>query len=425
MKNCLRRNGSALRRKRSRPVLKRLIKYCDKMFGLSDKIDCISDTREEPRIPTGVFVRAGLVMFWLRLGSLNALSGSAGSMFWKEWLGDDLPSATSMGRVYSKIVCDGYREALHHAYTRLKRNKSLPGIGGIDAAVLDGHESSSSYLRHCEGCLERTVHTVNGDRIQYYHRNVTIMIVGEKFRYLLDAEPQKPGEDEVATALRLLDRVLKVYPRAFQLVVGDALYSQARFVNFLRAHNKHVLTVLKDDRRELYKDAMPIFATQKPKPGKHKSSVCRWWDEEDFLSWDGVKCGIRVVRSVEKTRTKRQATGEVYIRESEWLWATTLPKALVPTALVVRLGHARWDVENYGFNHLVNAILADHVYRHHPTAIEAFCLASFLAANLILAFFAFNVKTQHSPRARTLACWARILSAELFIGVAPGVRCPP
>src|SRR5580704_13698750 len=108
------------------------------MFGLSDKIDCISDTREEPRIPTGVFVRAGLVMFWVRLGSLNALAGSAGSEFWKEWLGDDLPSATSMGRVYAKMVCDGYREALHDVYTRLKRNKSLPGIGGIDAAVLDG-----------------------------------------------------------------------------------------------------------------------------------------------------------------------------------------------------------------------------------------------------------------------------------------------
>jgi hypothetical protein len=393
------------------------------MFGLSDSIDRISDTREEPRILTGVFVRAGLIMFWLRLGSLNSLAGSAGSTFWKEWLDDDLPSATSMGRVYAKMVCDGYREALHDVYTRLKRNKSLPGIGGIDAAVLDGHESSSSYLRHCEGCLERSVH---GDRTQYYHRNVTIMIIGEKFRYLLDAELQRPGEDEVGAALRLLERVLKVYPRAFELVVADALYSQARFVNFLRAHNKHVLTVLKDDRRELYKDAMPIFTSQKPKPGKHKSSDCQWWDEEDFLSWEGVKCSIRVVRSVEKTRTKRQTTGEAHIKEGEWLWATTLPKALVPTDLVVRLGHARWDVENYGFNHLVNAILADHVYRHHPTAIEAFCLAAFLAVNLILAFFTFNVKHQHLPRTRTLACWARILSAELFIGIVPlSVRYPP
>jgi len=36
----------------------------------------MSDMREEPRIPTAVFVRAGLVMFWLRLGSINMLSSS-------------------------------------------------------------------------------------------------------------------------------------------------------------------------------------------------------------------------------------------------------------------------------------------------------------------------------------------------------------
>jgi hypothetical protein len=60
-----------------------------------------------------------------------------------------------MGRVYAKISCEDYRDALHDVYTCLKRNKALPGIGGFDAAVLDGHETNSSYLRHCKGCLER------------------------------------------------------------------------------------------------------------------------------------------------------------------------------------------------------------------------------------------------------------------------------
>lgn len=387
------------------------------MFALSDSINAISDTREKPRIPTAVFVRAGLAMFWLRLGSINMLCGSAGSPFWKQWLGDDLPSARSIGRVYAKVSCDDYREALHDVYTRLKRNKALPGIEGFDLSVLDGHESNWSYQRHCKGCLERS--TAKANRVQYYHRNVTIMIVGERYRFLLDAEQQRPGEDEVTTALRLLERVLKVYPRAFKLVIGDALYSQARFINFLRANNKHVLTVLKDDRRQLYKDAMPLFDSQKPERGKHKSSDCQWWDEEGFHSWDGLKSGIRVVRSVEKTRHKSQATGETVTTQGEWVWATTLPKAIAPTALVVRLGHARWDIENYGFNYLANAILADHVYKHDPNAIEAFCLAAFLSVNLLLAFFTFNVKLQRSSRPRTLCFWARILSAELFIEIVP------
>jgi hypothetical protein len=400
---------------RGKAILRRLLRYAEKIFHLSDRVIAqVSDSREAPRIATESFVRAGLVMFWLRLGSLNALAGTAESSFWKKWLGRDLPSSTSMGRVYSKMVNDGYRTALRNVYTTLKRNKAFRGIGGIHAAIIDGHERTSSYLRHCDGCLERVKHTVNGDRIQYYHRDVTIMIAGERYRYLLDVEPQLPGEDEVAAAKRLLERVLTDYPRAFQLVIADALYGQAPFINFLRSRRKHVLIVLKDERRELYQDVVPLFNSQKPKIGRHRSSDCLWWDEEGFSSWDGLNESLRVVRSVEKTRIKRQATDEIELKESEWLWLTSLPQAMVSTDLVVRLGHARWDVENHGFNHLVNAILADHVYKHDPIAIEAFALLSFLAVNLLLAFFTFNVK-EPSSRSRTSSYWARVLSAEIHI----------
>jgi hypothetical protein len=175
-------------------------------------------------------------MFWVRLGSLNALVESARSRFWKKWLGSEMPSADSIGRVYAKLNRDALRKSLHHIYTRLKRNKALGGIGGLTVAVLDGHETHASYLRHCSGCLERTVHTAAGDKIQYYHRNVTLMLLAGRLRLLLDMEPQRPGEDEVAIGIRLLTRVLVDYPRAFQVVLADAFYCKAPFVNFLWLH---------------------------------------------------------------------------------------------------------------------------------------------------------------------------------------------
>src|SRR5512135_3055856 len=116
-------------------------------------------------------------MFWVRLGSLNALVESAGSCFWKKWLGTEMPSADSAGRVYAQVDRDALRQGLHHIYARLKRNKVLGGIAGLTIAVLDGHETHASYLRHCPGCLKRTIHTLEGDRIQYYHRNVTLMLL--------------------------------------------------------------------------------------------------------------------------------------------------------------------------------------------------------------------------------------------------------
>ena len=39
----------------------------------------------------------------------------------------------------------------------------------------------------------------------------------------------------MATARRLLDRVLAPYPRAFQLLLADGLYAQAPFFNLLLA----------------------------------------------------------------------------------------------------------------------------------------------------------------------------------------------
>jgi hypothetical protein len=57
----------------------------------------------------------------------------------------------------------------------------------------------------------------------------------------------------------LMARVLPAYPRAFDLVLADALYATAPFFNFLLAHGKHALVVLKDEGRNLYQDAAGLF----------------------------------------------------------------------------------------------------------------------------------------------------------------------
>jgi hypothetical protein len=129
---------------------------------------------------------------------------------------------------------DGLRRGIHHIYDRLKRNKALPDHHGTGIAAIDGHESHASYRQHCAGCLERTIHTGNTDRTQFYHRQVTLMLLPgarpgcEPVRLLLDHEPQRAGEDEVATALRLMERVIASYPRAFDLVLADALDHRRR-----------------------------------------------------------------------------------------------------------------------------------------------------------------------------------------------------
>jgi len=64
--------------------------------------------------------------------------------------------------------------------------------------------------------------TAGGDRIQYYHRHVTAQLVTQDRPLLVDAEPQKAGDDELAAAIRLVNRVVQKDPRAFDVVAGDA-----------------------------------------------------------------------------------------------------------------------------------------------------------------------------------------------------------
>ncbi len=97
---------------------------------------------------------------------------------------------------------------------------------------------------------------------------------------------------------------------------------------------------------------------------------------------------------------------------TEWVWATTLPAAQASTEQAVGFGHRRWDIENYGFNELANEWHSDHVYKHHPQAIESFLLVAFLAYNLFHAFWVLNLKPA-VRRGRTLRYWARLMAREL------------
>jgi hypothetical protein len=390
------------------------------VFDLSsDVLDRVTDGRPQPRTPTPVILKSALAMFWARLGSLNALETLSTARFWKPWLGGDTISADTMGRVHAVLEVGQLREGLHHFYSRLKRNKALPLNLGSDVAVLDGHEQHASYRRHCSGCRQRTVKTEQGERLQYYHRQVTLMLLpgarssGKPLRVLLDCEPMLPEEDEIACAMRLLTRVLAAYPRAFDLVLADALYATTGFFNFLIDRGKHALVVLKDDRRNLYQDAAGLFAHVPPQRGQRRGRDCQWWDFPDLRSWPQVKTPLRVVRSLETYSVRRQLDRTITPETSDWVWVTTLPPQQAPTVRIVAWGHQRWDIENFGFNELVNGWEGDHIYKHDAKAIEAFLLMAFLAYNIFHAFLGLNLKPQLRGT-KPEKYWACLIAAELY-----------
>jgi hypothetical protein len=361
-----------------------------------------------------------------RLGSLNAIEQLKGSAKLRKYLGDNMPSADSLGRIFAKVDTRTVRRVNHHIYERLKRNKALgpPGHGLIALAV-DGHESHATYMQKCSGCLERDLGEDDNEKIQYYHRNVTAQLNCRDCCFLLDAESQQLGESEVDCATRLLDRAVTDYPRAFDVVIADALYANSIFVNRVLEHGKDAIVVLKDERRDLLRDAEGMFAGQKPTYVSDSAGVhTEYWDAEGFQSWEQVNQPVRVVMMKETTWVCRQLTGEIEKKVSTWIWATTLSCHRANTEVVAKLARSRWRIENQGFNELVNHWHADHVYKHDSTAILNFWLMSMIAYNLFRAFYLRNLKPA-LRKGKTMLYFARMILADLYGDLTGLAGVPP
>jgi hypothetical protein len=376
------------------------------------------DARPKPQIATSVIARSLFAMALSQLGSLHATACSRASRTWTKWLkGAKLPSDDTLGRVATLIDPDTVRPATHALYTALKRNKALkPVIPHAMFGILDGHESSASYDRCCDQCLKRQIHTDRGERTQYYHRVVAFHLVASPFDLVLDLEPIRPGEDEIAAAIRRFDRVVETYPRAFDLVLGDGLYAQARFFKHVRSRGKHVMAVLKDERRELLQDAQGLCLMQDPLEQAIEHGSRRLWDFEGLTSWKDYGEPVRVVRCDETTRGQKQIDKRVEEKTTQWYWVTTFPQTHLPTAPAVTAGRCRWHVENQGFNTAVNQWHLDHVYRHEGSAILVIMLIIVLAMNLCRAFYHRNLKPALQHRYR-FGLLAKAITAELFAGI--------
>ena len=379
-------------------MLTRQLAYADKRFHISRLSNEIGDDRRRPRHKAGVVARSLVLMEMLRLGSLNLLVRTGtGSL--RTWINGKLPSADTLGRAAESLHADDIRRHVLHTYFVMRRGKNIRAIRGHRPLVLDGHELFCSDRRHCPHCQTRTIKTRNGERTQYYHRCVMAMLVHANGCILLDAELQRPGEDEMAAAMRILMRLLQTCRQAFDLVCGDALYMNPSLWKLVQSYGIDVLAVVKNENRDLYKDAEEIFAEQIPLQAKRgTNTTALYWDAEGFTTWPQVGRPVRIVKSIETTTVRRQLTKQPEEVKTTWMWATTLSAQRASTQQIVQIGHGRWCIENQGYNELVNSWHANHCYRHNANAMIVLLLLLCLAYNIFHAMLSFNLKPQARAR---------------------------
>ena len=409
-------------------MLRRFVSYLEKIFGFSQGVKTLQDRRIGAQIPTVGLWLSVFWMFVLRLKSFNALEQELRiPKRWEKMAGRRRPSADALAYGLGRFYVEPLRTLLKEHNRRAWRNKAIQGQGKLmrRAIAMDGHELFWSTARCCEKCLVRDVEVKTRSGLkkvrQYYHRVVVAQWIGVTPPGILDLEAVQPGEGEVVAAGRLWDRLVRDYDRLIDVVSLDAIYLEGPFLKKVRQAEKHFVVVMKQEARDLYQDADQLRRAQAPEdidePGK-RSCV---WDLPGLTTFSTYGQAVRVVWTEERTQKIKIVGGEKQevIEEKTWVWVTDLSAAEAGAALIQRWGHQRWDLENRGFNELVNLWAMDHCFVHDPTAIEVLLLTLALAFLTTYLFYERNFKVTVRDRLTRSALALRMLQELGSVELAP------
>lgn len=397
-------------------------RYLEKVYALPARLRAVRDRRQYPVIPTWSLHLTLVLGAVLRLPSLLDLSLKTRKPGFQRLIDHGAISHDALGYALEHGRPEDWRELLAATLRQLKANKGLESakLGGLLVLAVDANEQFHSRSRCCADCAQRRVSILGADAqptevIEYYHRQVYAQINGPDFSVVLDLEPLRPGEEEAAAALRLLGRLRRLYGvRFFDVVTVDAWYARGPFLRGVDKLGWGVVSVLKQERYEVYQEATTLAASASPLRWQHagREIELREVNDLDFARPELGK--VRVVLS-DETWTERKIKGgqrQAEAQSSHWRWLATGRLDGVPGQVIWQIGHRRWGIENHAFNELTQAYDLEHCVRHESVAMEVWLLIR------VLGFVLFELYARrHCQRVRQGAQTLRDLRDDLFLAL--------
>ena len=413
-------------------MFRRLLGYLDKIFDFEARVSTLRDGRCAARIPTRSVWMSVFLMFVTRLPSFNRLEQELRRVGrWDKVVGGAKPSADTLGYALCRFDLESVRALLEHHLRTAWRIKAIKGRPGEKFRVIaiDGHELGWSQARCCPQCQVREV-TIKGkgkhegqDRKekQYYHRVVVAQWIGVTPPGILDLELLQPHEGETVAARRLLDRILSRFAKLVDVISVDAIYLEAPFLQKILRAGKHFVVVMKQEARELFQDADQLRKSLPPQVIVEGTKTSTLWDIPQLSTFTTLGQAVRVVWAQERDLRNRVIGGELQqvLEEKTWVWVTDLSADKASMLRIRKWGHDRWDLENRGFNELVQHWEMDHSFIHDPTAIEALLLTLALAFLTTYLFFENNLKPAARRYLTRLALAARLLEDIGTVALQP------
>ena len=278
------------------------------------------------------------------------------------------------------------RQLYAECFSLLRRTGVLRDYALADKYLicsLDGVQYFSSKKVHCQHCQQR--HHRDG-QITYSHSMLCAALVhpDEREVFIMGSEPIKKQDGsrkndcELNAAHRLLDWMSLHYKDYKLLLVEDALYANGPHLRRILDLNWQFVVNIKPGSHELL---FKLFETRKAhnevrfcQKEDEKGTKHRFWFAND-LPLNDACADVRVnVLMYEEERKN----GKI----QRFSWATSMPLSRPNVEKVMRIGRARWKIENETFNTLKNqGYHFDHNFGHGFNH-----LSTFLAYLMLLAF---------------------------------------
>lgn len=388
--------------------------YLDKVFDWTAAVAAMTEGRHNPPHPWPKVFDAVLLGSAWQFGPLHRLEAECRDGVLAKRIGP--LSEDTLGYALQRQSPQQVLDLGCGVARRLKRNGVLRSdwARGRVVAAVDGIEICSSYCRCCDPCLERTVRRrVNDEPVesmQYYHRLSAVTLTSTPFPVFLGIRFQQSGEGEVACSLALLKELVAQLGRRFiDILVADALYWQAPFVEQIEALGLDWVINLKDNQPELTAEAERLTNRSADVRESSARESLDWWHFEE-VDWPVADRLVRIVKTVRVEKlnhlTVRTDQGR-RIREKQTdsdistnYYASNVELGAIPPRFLYRVGRSRWSIEAQAFQTITTDCHHKRPSVHQDVALLVLTMIRVLAYTLAMVFYHRQVHSharRHAP----------------------------
>ena len=215
------------------------------VYKIPQKIKSLADQRERKSIPLFNIVMPVLLFLMLQYESFHTVFSAPESMSkrLRNCITGKIPKVDAVRDLLSRISPEEIQKIHEETIDILKKNRVFREgtIGRYVVAGIDGVELFSSTKKSCPDCLTRKN---RAGETEYFHRSVVCMTVGKAPHVILGQEMLKPrdgaekDEGELTGGKRLIKRLRQRHGHFADVIVADALYLNAPFINTIKENGK-------------------------------------------------------------------------------------------------------------------------------------------------------------------------------------------